>query len=64
MYRGDNLAAGSVPPSRELLQEKLLVLGYEVLHKVIDKDPLRNGHEIMHTKFWIPTIVDIEVALC
>ena len=50
--------------SHELLQEKLLVLGYEVLHKVIDKDPLRNGHEIVHTKFWIPTIVDIKVTLC
>ena len=31
------MAAGSVQTSHELLQEKLLVSGYEVLNTVIDK---------------------------
>jgi hypothetical protein len=31
VYQGDNLAAGSVRPSHGSLQEKLLVLGFEVL---------------------------------
>ena len=42
---------GSVRPSRESLQEKLLVSGYEVLHWVIDKDALLKGPEIVHTRF-------------
>ena len=56
---------GSVRPSHESLQEKLLVsAGYEVLHWVIVKDALLNGPEIVHTrfKFWIP-IVDMKVTL-
>ena len=61
-YQGDNLAAGSVRPSHESLQEKLLVSArYEVLHWVIDKDALLNGPEVVHTRFWIP-IVNMKVT--
>ena len=51
---------GSVQPSHELLQEKLLISGYGVLHWVIDKDTLLNGLEIVHTRF---PIVNMKVAL-
>jgi hypothetical protein len=53
------LAEGSVRPSHESLQEKLLVSGYEVLHRAIDNDSLQNEHEIVHTKLWIPIVTVI-----
>ena len=49
VYQGDNLGEGSVRPSHESLQERLLVSGCEVLHWVIDKDAFLNGPEIVHT---------------
>ena len=61
-YQDDNLAAGSVRPSHESLQEKLLVSGHEVLH-VIDKDAYLKGREIVYWHTWIP-IVNTNVALC
>ena len=62
-YQGDNLAVGSVRQSHESLLEKLPVSeGYEVLYWVIYKDPLLNGHEIMHT--WIVIVNNMKVALC
>ena len=50
-YQGDNLAGGTVRPSHESLQERLLVSfpGHEVLHRVIDNDALLNRPEIVHT---------------
>ena len=56
------MAAGSVRPSYESLQEKLLVsAGYKILHLIIDKDALLNGPEIVHTGI---LIVNMKVALC
>ena len=56
------MAADSVRPSRESLQEKHLNSGgYEVLHWDIDQDALLNGHEIVHTYI---LIVNMDVALC
>ena len=37
------MAAGSVRPNYESLQEKFLVSGYEVLQRVIDKGTLPKG---------------------
>ena len=56
---------GSVRPSHESHQEKLLVSGHEALHLAIDKDDLLNGPEIVHTRFRIPivNIVNMKVAL-
>ena len=51
MYQGDNMVVGSVRPSHESLQEKLLFSAHEVLHLAIDKDDLLNGSEIVHTRF-------------
>ena len=62
-YQGDNLAAGSVRPSHESLQEILLLLVHEVLHWVTDKDIFLNGPEIIHTRFYI-SIMNMKVALC
>ena len=55
--------AGSVRPSHELLHEKLLDSGYEVLHKVTDKDALLNGPEIVRTGFRVHTVI-MKVTLC
>ena len=62
VYQGDNLLAGIVRPSHGLLQEKLPISGYEVLHRVIDKNVLLNGSEILHTKFRIH-IVNMNITL-
>ena len=65
-YQGDNLAGGSVRPSHESLQEKLLVSAvYQVLHWVIDKVAHLNGPGFVHTRFWIPIVIDdMKVAVC
>ena len=56
------MAPGNVRPSHEVLQKKLLVSGYEVLHLVIDKDDLLHGSEIVLTVFRI-TIVNMIVTV-
>ena len=45
------MAAGSVRPSHEALQEKLLVSNNEVLHSVIVKDVLLNEPGFVLTGF-------------
>ena len=59
------MAAGSVRPSYESLQEKLLVSADEVLYYFIDKDtlPSLNGFEIVHTGFWI-LIDNMKITPC